>query len=223
MLHSSSSIFDDPAFCARVGLEPTPTGAGPWKWIKKAMNPPTGPVHKYTFQSARIMPGDRLDRTDLWIRSAASKKVLLYAIQRTGKDIGGLDDFENQLHWARFQTPLDLTKKERELLLTDIEMYLNWLYKHLVGHVQPMIETTDNGMHAQSIAMRGRVAKASELAADRQPFEAIRHILAGIYDDDSEVARGWRFGIRRAGVLESARRHLAKPDFQPGEWMNAWE
>lgn len=226
MLCPPSSVFDDPAFCARIGLQLTPTGAGPLKWLKKAkkaLNPPTGPVHEYTFQSSRIMPKDLEDRTDLWIRSTDSKKVLLYAIERTGKNIDGLDLFERYTHWARFQTAHDLTEKERELLLTDIEMYLNWLYKHLVDHVQPLIETNDDGKRAQSIAMRGRVAKAAELAADRQHFEAIRHILAGILDENSAMAKGWMFGVRRAGVLEAARRHLSKPDFQPGEWMNAFD
>jgi len=44
-----------------------------------------------------------------------------------------------------------------------------------------------------------------------------------LVDDQSETAKGWRFGVRRASVLEAVRRHLAKPDFEPGEWMNVWD
>jgi hypothetical protein len=40
MLPRSPSVFNDPAFRARVGLEPAPTGAGPWARLKKKLTPP---------------------------------------------------------------------------------------------------------------------------------------------------------------------------------------
>ncbi len=99
------------------------------------------------------------------------------------------------------------------MLLTDVDMYLNWLYKHLVDHVQPLVKET---------VMRDTVDKAAELAADRHFFDAIRLILRRV-DDKSETATGWRFGVRRASVLEAVRRHLTRPDFEPGEWLNVWD
>jgi hypothetical protein len=87
------------------------------------------------------------------------------------------------------------------------------LYNHLVGHVQPLVNET---------AMRDTMANAAELAKNRHFFEAIRLILRRV-DKTSEVAKSWRHQSRRASVLEAVRRHLSKPDFQPGEWMNAYD
>lgn len=168
MLPRSPSVFNDPAFRARVGLEPAPTGAGPWARLKKKLTPPVQPVFKYEFKASRIMPGD-VERIDLWIKEPYRNEISLYAINRVSTDIdGGLDDFEKWLPYARFSTPLDFGKFERKLLLLDVRTYLHWLYNHLVGHVQPLVNET---------AMRDTMANAAELAKNRHFFEAIRLIL----------------------------------------------
>ena len=236
MLPQTPSVFDDAAFCARVGFEVVPTGG--WRWFRK--KPKARPTPAPTKSKSDIIPIRILFDEPENYKGRPYKQLVWFG--RTDAEAGDPDfimlsgeiQIGNVIHSVFYPETLpsyrvahqrDYTPREMRSLYYAIDQELEKLYENLDIMIQVDFPENKNQERPAVKALQDKVDAAAER---RDFFEAIRLALTRVPDgeflkdgdgnslrDDKgklvfkpSFTEWWILQAGKAAALEATKKHF---------------